>query len=266
MKAFSVSRSSALLKGERGGVGPAIAFLHAGVADRRMWREQLRTFESTYEVAAYDRRGFGETTCRDEAFSHVDDLRTVLNFLEIETASLVGCSQGGRVAIDFALAYPNRVRSLVLVAPAVSGAPAPSEIPAEIESLIEELDRADEAEDVERVNQIEAHLWLDGPTSLEGRVSGEARDLFLDMNGIALRAPELTHEQAPPSAHEQLADIAVPTLLLWGDLDFPHVQVRCRHLAETMPNVQTEVLTGTAHLPNLEQPERFNKLLFEFLQ
>ena len=97
MKAFSVSSSSALLKGERGGAGPAIAFLHAGVADRRMWREQLRTFESTYEVAAYDRRGFGETTSPNEAFSNIEDLGTVLGYLELTTTTLVGCSQGAGV-------------------------------------------------------------------------------------------------------------------------------------------------------------------------
>lgn len=265
MTSFSVSKGGATLKGDYSGEGPGVVLLHAGVADRRMWQGQVAALRRAHRVAAYDRRGFGETSSQDEAFSNVQDLSAVLDYLELETPTLVGCSQGGRVAIDYALTYPNRVRSLVLVAPAVSGAPAPSEMPAEIESLLEELDRADEAEDIERVNQIEAHLWLDGPTSQEGRVSGKARDLFLAMNGAALRVPELTQAQEPPSAYEQLKALTLPTLLLWGSLDFPHVQTRCRHLAETLPTVQVEVMAGAAHLPNLEQSERFNKRLLDFL-
>ena len=266
MKPFNVVNGGATLKVELAGAGPGVVFLHAGVADRRMWREQVSRFESSYTAVAYDRRGFGETVCQDETFSNGEDLASVLDYLELETPVLVGCSQGGRVAIDFTLAQPERVSALILVSPAVSGAPTPTNMPAETQGILEELERAEEADDLERVNAIEAHLWLDGPASPEGRVSGQVRDLFLDMNGVALRAPELTLEQEPPSAFERLAEITVPTLLLWGDLDFSHVQARCRHLSETLPNVQAEVMIGTAHLPNLEQPENFNDLVLGFLE
>lgn len=262
---LTVFVSSAELMGERRGVGAGTLFLHAGVADRRMWQGQLAALQADFFVAAYDRRGFGETQCQDEAFSHTDDLEAVLDFLDLESVTLVGCSQGGRVALDFALENPERVTSLILVAPAVSGAPEPSDVPAEIESLLEDLAHAEDAGDVARVNQIEAHLWLDGPLSPEGRVGGEIRDLFLEMNGAALRAPELTQEREPPSAFERLTDLSMPTLVLWGDLDFPHVQERCRQLANTIPDAKAREMKGAAHLPSLEQPDVFNQALLDFL-
>jgi len=214
-----------------------------------------------HHVIAYDRRGFGETTAADEAFSHVEDLRAALDQLGHSAASLIGCSQGGRIAIDFALAYPQRVTSLALIAPAISGAPAPTDIPPGIEAVAGKLDAAEDAGDWERVNALEAQLWLDGPTSAEGRVSGALRELFLDMNGIALGMPELSKEIDPPSAYERVQDLSTPTLLIWGALDFPHVKSQAQYLVDTIPAAQGREIESTAHLLNLEQPQLVNQLL-----
>jgi hypothetical protein len=93
---------------ETDGAGPVVAFLHAGVADRRMWRGQLAALTgspSHWRAIAYDRRGFGETLHMEERYSQVGDLLRVLDAVAPrEPAILVGCSQGGRIAIDAALA------------------------------------------------------------------------------------------------------------------------------------------------------------------
>ncbi|NMO22138.1 alpha/beta hydrolase, partial [Pyxidicoccus fallax] len=123
---FEVTRGQWSLVGERAGRGPAMVFLHAGVADRRMWRAELAAFAPTHHALAYDGRGFGESRGAPEPFSHVDDLGAVLDAVGAREAVLVGCSHGGRVALDFTLAHPDRVRGLVLVAPAVSGVAEPS--------------------------------------------------------------------------------------------------------------------------------------------
>jgi pimeloyl-ACP methyl ester carboxylesterase len=262
---FLVEIGSAKLIGEQKGEGPPLILLHAGVADRRMWQPQMSELSDSFHVEAYDRRGFGETEAADVPFSHVEDLRLILDQLGIGKASLVGCSQGGRVAIDFTLAYPDRVESLVLIAPAVSGAPSPDSFPARALELDEELDAAGEAGDFDRVNEIEALFWLDGPTSPEGRVNGAVRDLFLDMNGIALAHPELEEEIEPPPAYRRVSNLELPVLVLWGDLDFPHVQDRCRYLVQTIPGAHDRVIPGTAHLPNLERPQLVSDLIREHL-
>ncbi len=262
--AFTIQSGAAEIFGIHAGDGPALMLLHAGVADHRMWRDQIAALETDFHVIAYDRREFGRTVSPDEPFTHFEDLAIVLDHFGAESAILIGCSQGGRIAIDFALANPGRVPALALVSTDISGAP-PEPVPPGVEQLSDALDQAEDAGDLDRVNAIEAHLWLDGPLSPEGRVEGEARDLFLDMNGIALRKPEIPKERAPPSAYERLTELTMPTLLVWGDLDFAYIRSRYAYLARTLPDARTAELAGTAHLPSLEQPEQFNVLLRSFL-
>lgn len=252
---------------ESHGEGPPVAFLHAGVADRRMWHGQLPAVAAAgYRAIAHDRRGFGDTLHADEAYAHVTDLLAVLDAIAPGApAVLVGCSQGGRVAIDTALARPERVRALVLVAPAVSGAPEIDDVPPGIKAWIERMEAAEAAADVDGLNALEAHAWLDGPLAPEGRVAGAARQLFLEMNELALRAEPRGEETPPPDAYARVGAIAAPTLVMWGDLDFPHVARRCEYLAAAIPGARTHRWPDAAHLPNLEDGPAFNRTLLEFL-
>jgi pimeloyl-ACP methyl ester carboxylesterase len=266
IRPFSIRVGTAVLAGQSTGDGPAVVFLHAGVADSRLWTAQLSGLGDAYRTIAYDRRGFGQTTTSDEPFSNVEDLRLLMDELALETAVLVGCSQGGLVAINFALAYPQRVDGLVLIASAVSGAPPAGAFPPLIDERLAALDAAEDAGDIDRVNELEAVLWLDGPGNPAGRVGGAARALFLDMNGIALRHPELTQEREAAAVYPRLSEIAAPILLLWGDHDFPHIIARSQELMRRIPAARGVELPGAAHLPNLEQPERVNELVRVFLE
>lgn len=262
---FKLNIGSAKLACDRSGIGKPLIFLHAGVADKRMWHDQMAGLSDSYQIIACDRRGFGETITIDEGFSHIEDLRKVLDKLEVSTTFLVGCSQGGRIAMDFTLAYPQRVTKLVLISPAISGAPAPETFAPEIQAGFDALEEAEEMNDLARVNAIEANLWLDGATSASGRVCGALRELFLDMNGIALRMPELTQEIEPNNAYEKLAQLSLAVLVIWGELDFEHIKERCKYIVDTIPDAYGEEIPGTAHLPNFEKPEIINKLLGDFL-
>ncbi|MFO1314691.1 MAG: alpha/beta hydrolase [Burkholderiales bacterium] len=248
------------------GSGTPVVFLHAGVADRRMWEAQVAAVGGDgYRAVAYDRRGFGHSVHVDETWSHVDDLVRVLDAAGPEPAVLVGCSQGGRIAIDAALAVPARVRALALVAPAISGAPDVTDVPPEIQAWIDAVERAEAEADVDRINALEAHAWLDGPLAPEGRVGGGVRELFLEMNEIALRAERRGTEREPPPAFDRLHELAVPALVVWGDLDFPHIAQHCGMLAARLPRARAHPMSGVAHLPNLERPDAFNELLLDFL-
>ena len=268
MPVLNVVSGNAELAAEVQGTGVPVVFLHAGVADRRMWRADLTALTTVgrYRGVAYDRRGFGESLHADERYSHVADLAAVLDATAGGApAVLVGCSQGGRIAIDAALAMPERVRALVLVAPAISGAPEQTTFAPAIAAWMERMERAEAQADIDRINVLEAHAWLDGPLAPEGRVGGDVRTLFLEMNGIALRAEQRGTEIAPAPAYDRVDRIAAPTLVVWGDLDFPHLGERCEHLVTRMPDATSLLICAAAHLPNLEYPDAFSRALHAFL-
>lgn len=261
---FELEIGGAILAGTELGEGLPVVFLHAGVCDTRMWQRQMEAVaEAGWHAIAYDRRGYGETESADEPFSHLEDLEGLLDALDIHAAVFVGCSLGGGLAIDFALRNPGQVIGLVLIGTSVTGSPWSS---TEAESQIEAAEEdAYERGDLDMLNKVQAHEWLDGPRAQSGRVSGAARELFLDMNAKALSKPALNHQENPPPAWDRVGEIGAPTLLMVGDQDFTALVDRHEHLSEEMPNAFAAVLEGVAHIPSIERPELVNSLLLQFL-
>src|SRR5262245_10060343 len=103
------------------GSGPAAAFIHAGVANLRMWDEQVAALSDAYRVIRYDTRGFGRTETQAVPFSNRADVAALLDHLGERQAHVVGLSRGGHIALDFALECPDRVRSLTIAAGGVGG-------------------------------------------------------------------------------------------------------------------------------------------------
>ena len=230
-----------------------------------MWRTTCEALSRKFQCIAYDRRGFGGSTSPDETFRNIDDLDAVIQHFGCDGAHLIGSSQGGRIAIDYALAKPEKVLSLVLVAPALSGASFPARYPPAIQLLMDELEQSEARRDFEKTNTIEAYMWLDGPLNNENRVVGSARELFLDMNGRALKHAPLTREQPTPSAVEQLHRLTHPAFVIWGGADFQHIKDRSRLIANTLPGARYLVMEKCAHLPNMEQPTQFDNAVLKFL-
>jgi pimeloyl-ACP methyl ester carboxylesterase len=244
--------------------GVPVVFLHAGVCDHHMWREQMDAVAGVgYRALAYSRRGFGDAISPDEPFSHLGDLEAVLAHFGIHAAVFVGCSMGGGLAIDFALKHPGRTAGLVLAGTSITGGDYHlSDTDQQMEAVLEDA----EERGPEFQNKADAHAWLDGPRSPSGRVGGAVRELFLDMNHKALtKQPPLTQEIKRPAAPDRIGEIAAPTLLIAGDLDFNYILTRHEGLSDELPNCFATIIEGTAHLPNLERPDLFNPLLLEFL-
>jgi len=258
---FTVRVGEIELAGERRrGDGPVVVLLHAGVADRRSWRGVADALAAGgADVVSYDRRGCGETPAPSPDFSHLDDLTHVLDVVTGEPAWLVGSSMGGALALDTALAAPDRVAGLVLVAPAVSGQPEPdlAELDPDSRRIIEAMGAAGEIGDLAELARLEVLLWLDGPSGPEGRVGGAARELALAMSATILAAglPE-DAGQSDIDTWSRIEEIRAPATVTWGDRDVPFGIATSRTVAERLPGLRaTEILTGTAHLPYLEQPD-----------
>jgi pimeloyl-ACP methyl ester carboxylesterase len=252
---MEITSGSAVLAAESTGSGPDVLLVHAGVTDQRSWAHVVDAL-SGHRCLTYDARGYGRTNYqREDGWSPAGDAVAVLDAYDVDRAVVVGSSMGGRTSIDLALSHPERVRALVLIGPAVSGAPEPTYEP-EVLALDETWEAAEAAGDLDAVNEIEARVWLDGPTAPEGRVTGAPRDLFLQMNRRALAADETGEQSAEVSAWDRLAEIGVPTLLLVGEHDLRYIHENCAHAARTIPGARLVELPGVAHLPHLENDER----------
>ncbi len=233
--------------------GTDVLLLHAGVTDRRSWASVIESIGPRHRCVAYDARGFGGTTYeRQPGWSPVEDAVAVMDAAGLDRAVLVAGSMGGATALDVALEHPGRCRALVLIGTAIRGAPYPEITEGPAAALEAQTEAAEEADDVDEVNRLEAWTWLDGPGAREGRVGGETRELFLDMNGKALRAPDPGPKADQDDTWQGLAQIAVPTLLLVGSLDMPDFQIVDEQAADIVPGARLVRLDGVAHLPQLE--------------
>jgi pimeloyl-ACP methyl ester carboxylesterase len=233
--------------------GRDVFLIHAGVNDRRSWQHVVDRLGPRHRCVAYDMRCYGETKYDPEdGWSSVADAVAVLDAAGVGQAAVVASSMGGQVAIDLTLAHPDRVAQLVLIGTAVRGAPYPElhEGPtAELNALME---LAWSAGDLDEVNRLDAWMWLDGPAADEGRVGGPVRELFLEMNGSALRAESPGTLADIPPAWSRLGEITTPTLVLLGRLDAEDIQAINPSAAEMIPNARLVWLEGVAHVPHLE--------------
>ena len=155
-----------------------------------------------------------------------------------------------------ALAAPRRVSTLVLIGAAIAGAPTPDTLPPDLDALFEEAERLEEAGDLDAVNAIEARIWLDGPSRPEGAVGGHARNLFLAMNGRALRSEPAGDELAAgPMAWDRLGELTMPVHALVGEHDVAHLIERMRVVADRVQYGTFTMIANTAHVPQLDEPD-----------
>jgi pimeloyl-ACP methyl ester carboxylesterase len=233
--------------------GSDALLIHAGVNDRRSWRYVVERLSPHHRCVSFDARGFGETTYeREDGWSPVSDALAVLDAACSERAVVIACSIGGQTAIDLALAHPHRVAGLVLIGAAVRGAPYPEIQHGPTAELNARIESADAAGDLEEVGRLDAWMWLDGPGAEEGRVGGRARELFLEMNGLALRAEDPGEQAEIPPAWPRLGEITAPTLVMIGRLDAEDVRAIDERAAGIIPGALLRFLDGVAHLPHLE--------------
>lgn len=247
---------------EREGVGLPVVFLHAGVADSRMWQPQIREFALQFECIAPDMRGFGKSSLPAESWSPVADVLGLIDHLHLKPVHLIGCSIGGGLAIDFALEHAERISKLVLVGPGVGGTHFGASYP----ELFAPMAAAEEAGDHEAIVAADARVWLDGPRRPPGYVKDPIRKLFYEMDSNF----DSDFDSAPiqhidPKAADRLHEITAPTLVVVGDEDAPPVFDAVELLMDRVPHARKAVIHDAAHLPNLEHPDEFNRIVLEFL-
>jgi 3-oxoadipate enol-lactonase len=245
---------------EKSGEGPPVILLHGGNLDARMWDDQVPVLAQRFTVVRYDIRPYGRSAGVEKGYSSVDDLAALMDYLGVKRASLVGLSLGGRIAIDFALAHPDRVDKLVLMGPGLTGY-AFNQNDKAVAAMIE---RGRAGDGIGAMD-----LWLQhpmmAPAMEQPARARRIRAIAHDNAKIWTNLP--VGERVPrPPAIERLGDIRAPTLLIVGERDVPDIQAIVKLLAANVRGARTEVIPGAAHMPNMEDPQRVNRLLDGFLR
>lgn len=246
-----------------------VVLIHAGFLDRRLWDEQFELFpaEGLY-VIRYDMRGLGRSSWPKTLFEDASDLHELLNYIGVrDKVCLVGLSNGGSVALDFCLAHPDRVRGLILVAPTVQGYEYEDEHEEKLDRAMDgEWQKWQEAIKEDRVREaVEIHLGIMAPV-----VAGEAKEQIIKVALENYRAFKHDLNQmrktGDPPAFKRLAEIKVPTLLIWGDRDYPGQISLAERVHRMIPQSKRILVHGADHLVNVSQPGSFNRVVLNFIR
>ncbi|WEV28609.1 alpha/beta hydrolase [Streptomyces sp. 71268] len=240
------------------GDGPAVLLLHSGVCDRRMWDPQWPAMiDAGYRLVRCDLRGFGETPAPDRPHSNADDVLDLLNGLDIERVTLVGSSYGGRVALEVAARWPERVGAMALLCSAFPG----HEPSADLRAIGAREDALLEAGDVAGATELMVDTWL-GPEADEA-----AREAVRRMQRHAFEVQLAVDEEFRPlQAEIDLTAIEARCLAVSGRHDVTDFRRIAARLPDLLAHADHVELPWAGHLPSLERPSETTHLLLDFLR
>ncbi|QRG65125.1 alpha/beta fold hydrolase [Brevibacillus choshinensis] len=247
---------------EMAGTGDTIVLLHGAPLDSRMWEPQMAALAKRYQVIRFDMRGMGQSVDPGTPFTLYEDLSSLLQQLHIRRASLIGASFGSYASVEFALAYPDVVQSLILVCPGGFAPPSEGQ-----QRMFQKVQEQLATGNLDEALEINLHLLLDGPDQPRGRVTKKRSWLKEIYRDIFLQSRSFTKPDAlQPDPRNRLAEIAVPTLVISGELDHPDFLETAANLVRTIPNATQRFCKNSAHFPSIDCPNEFVEIVEDFFR
>lgn len=246
------------------GSGQPLVLLHGGFVDHHMWDGQIPAFARLYRVIAPDARGHGASANASKPFRPADDLAALLRNLGTGPAVLAGVSMGASTAVDTALEHPDLVRALVTSG---AGTSEPEYTDPWTIQVRRDWYAAMAAGDLERALDTFT-LFAAGPHRTLGSIPrGVARRIReMARRTMAKHAAGEPNWLVPvPRTWERAANITAPLLAINGNLDASDHIAMAERLARAVAHGSVTIINGTAHYPNMEQPQAYNAALTGFL-
>ncbi len=256
---------------ETGGKGKEVLLLlHGNFASWRWWQPILKNTPKGYRAYAPDMRGCGDTDQPEEGYTivqHADDLEQLIQALHISRFHLVGHSLGGCVALQYALEYPRRVKTLTLVAPA----PAQGQSVIHTSSLsssfvsnastLRSAFRLSERLGTYRKVLERALTRMMSPNQIDGDFETLVDDAVRMSRSAAVGHIETLNTW---DVQDALGTLNLPVLIIGGQNDRLIPPEALQKAAEKLPNGRVIIWPGMGHSPQLEQPGRFSRILLKF--
>lgn len=241
------------------GSGPPVVLTHDGLLHSESWDAVVDGLAADHRVARWDRRGYGRSPRPTAPFSSVEDLAAVARTVSDGPVTLIGCSYGGFLSLQCTLDHPSLVAALVLVGPVISGLPYSEHFNTRGGRGMPDFD-APVAEQIAYWSDTDPWFVAPGNTAARERLR-----TLLTANPHNLRlALELETRPEQP-ALPRLGEVGVPTLIVVGEQDVPDVHAHCGAIEAGISGATRVVLAGSGHLPQLEVPEAFTRVVRDFL-
>ena len=247
---------------EIAGNGPPVVLLHGGWLNSEQWNDQFSVLSRRYRTLRYDVRGAGRSAIGEVPFAHYDDLAALLKGLGMGRAHVVGLSAGGQLALDFALTYPELVRSLVVGASPLHG----YDVGREFYEGSRSVSAAGVADDPQAVHD---RMWAFAPFRVAAtmpRVRERLNAMIVHQNTWAgQRAGAPRSRPLDPAPAGRLSEIKVPVLVVVGDGEMPALKKEAEFVARSIPGARLMTIRNAGHFVNLEQPQKYNRVILEWL-
>ena len=257
-----VARTFARLPGRQiwyadtGGTGVPIVFVHAATGSSLVWENQIPAVRAAgYRFIAYDRIGSGRSVLAagGDPGAAADDLQALMDYLEIGRFHLVGTAAGGIVALDYALSFPERLRSII-VANSIGGVQDD-----------EYLALGRRLRPSPQFDSLPPEFRELGPSYRAANAAGTARWVELEHESRATSPLSSPQRNRNRLTFALLETLRVPTLLLTGDADLYSPPPVLRLFAAKIRGVETRVVPESGHSAYWEQPELFNRAMLAFV-
>ncbi len=250
-----LSVDNARLYYEEGGAGAPVVLLHDGLVHAVAWDANWEPLCRKFHVVRYDRRGYGRSDIPKARFSPVEDLAAVLAHARMPRATLVGCSSGAGLAVDFAIEHPDRVEQLILIGPVLHGMATSGHFFARGEKNNAPLAKGDV--------KAAAENWSKDRYQIAPGHDAARKALYeaLVQCPHNLKYPGQFETRPSPPAVDRLAEVRVPTLILVGEYDIADVHAYNGAIEAGVRGSRREVVKDAGHLIALEQPDRLNRII-----
>jgi 3-oxoadipate enol-lactonase len=243
------------------GAGRPIVLLHAGVTDCRMWDDALGRLAPAFRVVRYDQRGSGQSSPPTTPYADHEDLAALLRAIGLKSATLVGVSGGGAIALDLAQVYPELVDALVVISSGLSGYSWSETLRPKMAPIGEAATRGDFAAAAEA----RVRVWTDGPSRTPNQVDPGVRRQLARMHLDAFRRseqeqarglpdPDALQQFPDPPTIERLAAITAPTLIMVGGQDEPDIRAIAHRLYSGIAGAHLREFPELGHMLVLERP------------